>query len=564
MNNSKLILAITCILFLTEASAFAQPERPQNDFEISKNLDIFVNAYKQLNNNYVDDINPGQLMKTALDAMLESLDPYTVYIPESDIEDYRFMTTGQYGGIGAIIYKRDNYVYISEPYENAPADKAGLKAGDKILEINGKSAMNKTVDEVSTALKGQPGTDIILLIQREPNEKPFEKTITREEITITNVPFSGFVSKDIGYINLSEFRQNAANEVREAFVKLSENKNMKGVILDLRGNGGGLLNEAVSIVNIFVDKGQLVCSTKGKLKDKDNVHKTQGTPVDLKIPLILLVDGNSASASEIVAGSIQDLDRGIIIGQRTFGKGLVQNIVPLSYNSQMKVTIAKYYIPSGRCVQAIDYGHRDDDGQAPKIPDSLLKPFKTKAGRTVFEGSGIDPDITISLPEYKDITLSLITKNLFFDFSVWFYKHHPNISSAETFTITDDIFNEFTGFLKDKDYSYTTESEKALGEFKKKAIEDNYFDDVKDQYSLLHDKIINEKNNDLIDNKTEICKVLRVFIVPLYYYQKGRIQNSLQDDPEVTKSIELFNSPSLYNSYLSSNYLKSDNKKNTK
>jgi carboxyl-terminal processing protease len=564
MKKMKITLAVVFIFFLSEGYTSAQPEQPQNDFEISKNLDIFINAYKQLNNNYVDEINPGQLIKTALDAMLESLDPYTVYIPESDIEDYKFMTTGQYGGIGAIIYKRDNYIYISEPYENAPADKAGLKAGDKILEINGKSAMNKTVDEVSTALKGQPGTEIVLLIQRDSSEKPFEKTITREEITITNVPYSGFVAKDIGYINLSEFRQNAAQEVKEAFIKLSENKDMKGVILDLRGNGGGLLNEAVSIVNIFVDKGQLVCSTKGKIKDKDNVHRTQGTPVDTKIPLIILVDGNSASASEIVAGSVQDLDRGIVIGQRTFGKGLVQNIVPLSYNSQMKVTIAKYYTPSGRCVQAIDYFNKDDDGKAPHIPDSLLKPFKTKSGRTVFEGSGIDPDITVDLPDYKDITLSLISKNLFFDFSVWFYKHHQSISSAEMFNITDDIFNEFTGFLKGKDYSYTTESEKALEDFKKKAINDNYFEDVKDQYTLLNDKIISEKKTDLIDNKTEICKVLRVFIVPLYYYQKGRIQSSLKDDVEIAKAIEIFNSQVLYNSYLSSSYIKTENKKTTK
>jgi carboxyl-terminal processing protease len=564
MKKIKSIVVIVSIFFLSATYAFGQQEQAQNDFEISKNLDIFINAYKQLNTNYVDNINPGQLIKTALDAMLESLDPYTVYIPESDIEDYKFMTTGQYGGIGAIIYKRNNYIYISEPYENAPADKAGLKAGDKILEINGKSALNKTVDEVSTALKGQPGTNIVLLIQSDSTEKPVEKTITREEITINNVPYSGFVSKDIGYINLSEFRQNAAKEVKEAFLKLTENKNMKGVILDLRGNGGGLLNEAVNIVNIFVDKGQLVCSTKGKIKDKDNVHRTQGTPVDTKMPLIVLVDGNSASASEIVAGSIQDLDRGIIVGQRTFGKGLVQNIVPLSYNSEMKVTIAKYYTPSGRCVQAIDYFHKDDDGKAPHIPDSLLKPFKTKAGRTVFEGSGIDPDIMVDMPDYKDVTLSLISKNLFFDFSVWYYKHHPGILPAGSFAITDDIFNEFTSFLKGKDYSYTTESEKALEDFKKKALADNYFEKVKDQYVLLHDKIINEKQNDLMDNRAEISKILRIYIVPLYYYQKGRIESSLSDDPEVAKAIEIFNSPEHYGSYLSSSYVNPDSRKSIK
>lgn len=557
-------MTLISVIAFSISFSYAQNQPAQNDFEISKNLDIFVNAYKQLNTNYVDEIKPGQLIKIALDAMLESLDPYTVYIPESDIEDYRFMTTGQYGGIGATIYKHNNYICISEPYENAPADKAGLKAGDKILEIDGKSAKNKTVDEVSTALKGQPGTEIKLLIERDSTQKPFEKTIKREEITITNVPYSGFVSKDIGYINLSEFRQNAAKEVREAFEKLAENKDMKGVIFDLRGNGGGLLNEAVNIVNIFVDKGQLVCSTKGKLKDKNNFHRTQGSAIDTKIPLIVLVDGNSASASEIVAGSLQDLDRAIILGTRTFGKGLVQNIVPLSYNSQMKVTIAKYYIPSGRCVQAIDYGHRDSDGEAPHIPDSLLKAFKTKAGRTVFEGSGIDPDVSMDLPKYKDITTSLMSKNLFFDFAVWYYKNHPSIASAATFKITDDIYNEFTNFLKGKDYSYTTESEKTLEEFKQNAIDDNYFDKVKDQYESLHNKIISEKKNDLLDNKTEIERVLRIYIVPMYYYQKGRIECSLSDDEDVAKAIEIFNSTEKYNSYLVSCYLKPQSKKSNK
>lgn len=550
----KIKLFVVSICFTVFLIPFAIGQKPiQNDFEISKNLDIFINAYKQLNNYYVDDINPGQLIKTALDAMLESLDPYTVYIPESDIEDYKFMTTGQYGGIGAIIFKRGDYIYISEPYENAPADKVGLKAGDKILEINGKSAKNKTVDEVSTALKGQPGTEINLLLVRDSTEKPFQKTILREEITITNVPFSGMVSNNIGYINLSEFKQNAAQEVKDAFIKLTENKELKGVILDLRGNGGGLLNEAVNIVNIFVDKGQLVCSTKGKLKDKNNVHKTLGSPVDTKIPLVVLVDGSSASASEIVAGAIQDMDRGIIIGQRTFGKGLVQNIVPLSYNSEMKVTIAKYYIPSGRCVQAIDYGHRDNDGIAPKIPDSLLKEFKTNSGRTVFEGSGIQPDILVESPQYKDIILSLISKNLFFDFSVWYSRHHSTILPAATFKITDDIFEEFKTFLKDKDYSYTTESEKAMEEFKKKATEDGYYDKVKDQYLLLFDKVAAEKKNDLQENKNEISRFLRVFIVPIYYYQKGRIESSLTDDADVLKAIETLSSTEKYNALLSGN-----------
>ena len=547
MKKLKIFLALLCFVSLT---TFAQDNSKQNDFEISKNLDVFVSVYKQLNDTYVDNVNPGKLIKTAIDAMLESLDPYTVYIPESQIEDYRFMTTGQYGGVGAMIYRRGSYVYISEPYKNAPADKAGLKAGDKIVEIDGKSAKNKSIDDVSTALKGQAGTNVKLLIERDSTQKPFEKELTREEIKVDNVPYYGMVSDNVGYINLSEFKQNAAKEVRDAFEKLNANKSLKGIILDLRGNGGGLLNEAVNIVNIFVDKGQLVCSTKGKIKDKNNVHKTQMPAIDTKIPLIVLVDDNSASASEIVTGAIQDLDRGVVIGQRTFGKGLVQNIVPLTYNSQMKITIAKYYIPSGRCVQAIDYFHKDSEGKSLKVPDSLLKPFKTSKGRTVFEGRGIDPDIIMELPEFKNITETLISKNLVFDFAVTYNRKHPTIDSVSTFEVTNDIYDEFCAFLKDKDYSYVTESESALNAFKKDAETEKYFDAVKAQYDALHEKILSQKNNDLVDNKKEIMQVVKLFLVPLYYYQHGRIEASLKDDLEVKKAIEVINNTATYNSIL--------------
>ncbi len=547
MKKLKIFIALLCFVSL---ATFAQEIPKQNDFEISKNLDVFVSVYKQLNDTYVDNVNPGKLIKTAIDAMLESLDPYTVYIPESQIEDYRFMTTGQYGGVGAMIYRRGSYVYISEPYKNAPADKAGLKAGDKIVEIDGKSAKNKSIDDVSTALKGQAGTNVKLLIERDSTQKPFEKELTREEIKVDNVPYYGMVSDNVGYINLSEFKQNAAKEVRDAFEKLNANKSLKGIILDLRGNGGGLLNEAVNIVNIFVDKGQLVCSTKGKIKDKNNVHKTQMPAIDTKIPLIVLVDDNSASASEIVTGAIQDLDRGVVIGQRTFGKGLVQNIVPLTYNSQMKITIAKYYIPSGRCVQAIDYFHKDSEGKSLKVPDSLLKPFKTSKGRTVFEGRGIDPDIIMELPEFKNITETLISKNLVFDFAVTYNRKHPSIDSVATFEVTNDIYDEFCAFLKDKDYSYVTESESALNAFKKDAETEKYFDAVKAQYDALHEKILSQKNNDLVDNKKEIMQVVKLFLVPLYYYQHGRIEASLKDDLEVKKAIEVINNTATYNSIL--------------
>lgn len=557
MKRFPKLLLIFVLTLAMQKAVLAQPVSAQNDFEISKNIDIFITAYKQLNTNYVDEVNPGQLIKTAIDAMLESLDPYTVYIPESEIEDYRFMTTGHYGGIGAIIFKRGDFIYISEPYEGAPADKAGLKAGDKVLEVNGNSTKGKTVDEVSTVLKGQPGSEITLLVQRDTTLKPYEVKLNREEIIIKNVQYYGMVNPSIGYINLSEFRQDAGKEVKEAFSKLStDNPSLKGLILDLRGNGGGLLNEAVNIANIFIDKGQLICSTKGKIRDRNNVHKTLNPAVDIKIPLVVLVDGGSASASEIVAGAIQDLDRGVVVGKKTFGKGLVQNIFPLSYNSQMKVTVAKYYIPSGRCVQAIDYFHKDEDGNAPKVPDSLLKEFKTKAGRSVFEGSGIQPDVNVELPKIPDILYTLVSKNLIFDFAVNFYRKHQSIEPAKSFIVTDEIFEQFEKFLQDKDYTYTTASEISLSEFKKKAEEDNYFEKVKSQYSALNEMLLMQKKNDLIANKNDIKRLIKAYLVPLYYYQKGRIESSLSDDEDVKKAIEILDNQTLYQSILNGTYRK--------
>lgn len=558
----KLSLCLLVIILSISSSSFSQ-NYEKNDFEISKNLDIFATLYKQIHINYVDEVKSGELMKTAIDAMLESLDPYTVYIPEADIEDYKFMTTGQYGGIGALIHRRGNYVYISEPYEGFPAQKSGLKAGDKIVEINGKPTKGKTTDEVSTLLKGTPGTSISLLYVRDSNQKPIEITITREEIKVENVPYSGMVKDKIGYINLTGFTHGASKEVKDALSKLKES-GCTSVILDLRGNGGGLLNEAVNIVNIFVEKGQLVVSTKGKIKDKNNFHKTFSPAIDVDIPLVVLVDGGSASASEIVTGAIQDLDRGVIIGQRTFGKGLVQNIVPLSYNSEMKVTIAKYYIPSGRCIQAIDYANKDEEGNANKIPDSLLKPFKTLKGRTVYEGSGIEPDVVVEPALLSNISGTLVVKYLFFDFSVKYSREHANIASAMEFVVTDDIYNEFVKFLQGKNYDYSTQSEKALKELKENAEKEKYFDAIKTEYEALKAKMMHDKNEDLIKFKDEIKPILKVYIAQVYYYQKGRIEASLTDDAEVKKAIEILNDKVLYKSILDGTYKgnikKSDNK----
>ena len=524
-----------------------------DDFEIAKNLDIFATLFRELNLNYVDEVSPGELMKKAIDSMLESLDPYTNYYSESEIEEYTMMTTGEYGGIGAYIHKNGDFVFVSDPYEGFPAQKNDLRAGDIILEINGKSAKGKSTSDVSAMLKGQPGTTLTLLIKRDGEQKNIEKTITREEIKMPNIPYSGMVDPEIGYINLSGFTKNASTEVKDAFLKLKSQQELKGLIFDLRGNGGGLLNEAVNIVNLFVEKGQVVVKTKGKIKDQNNVHMTINPPVDLNIPIVVLVDRGSASASEIVTGAIQDLDRGVIMGERTYGKGLVQNVVPLSYNTKLKVTVAKYYIPSGRCIQAIDYTHRNEDGSVGKVPDSLKTAFKTKNGRVVYDGGGIEPDIATEPFEYSDISACLISKYLIFDFATKYKMKHPEISKAKDFEVTDDLFNEFVSYLNDKEYDYTTESERSLKELKENAEKEKYFDDFKNEYEALKNKMMHNKKADLIKFKPEIKELLKEEIVSRYYFQRGRIEVSLQNDELVKKAIEVLKDNNHYKAILINN-----------
>ena len=545
-------LLIAFILVSFSASA----QKTDNDFEISKNLEIFTTLFKQLHLNYVDPINTGDLMKKGIDAMLDDLDPYTVYIPESEIEDYKLLTTGQYGGIGSLIHQVGDKVVISEPYEGFPAFKAGLVPGDRILEINKKPTKGKSVSDISSILKGQPGTNVTLLIEREGEPKPFEKVLTREEIKIDNIPFYGALDNDVGYIKLNGFTQNAGNEVREAFLKMKEKNNIKYIILDLRGNGGGLLQEAVNIVNIFTEKGQLVVSTKGKVEERNYSHKTTTAPTDLTIPLVILVDRNSASASEIVSGAIQDLDRGVIVGQKTYGKGLVQNILPVTYNAQVKITIAKYYIPSGRCIQAIDYTHRKEDGTVSKFADSLKAAFKTKNGRIVYDGGGIEPDVKMQPEIISNLSVSLITKYLIFEYANVYKKGHASIASPKDFTINDSIYDEFTKFLSGKDYDYVTKSEKNLNELKEIAVNEKYFDAIKNEYQALKEKLIHDKTDDLKKNKEEIKKLLKAEIVNRYYYQKGKIEATLSDDPEVAKAISVLKDAATYKAILSGTAVK--------
>ena len=545
---------IVMLFFLSFGFSYAQAPNQQG-FEIMKNLDIYSNVIKELSQDYVDDINPGELTQTGIEAMFESLDPYTNFIPESQVEDYKFITTGQYGGIGALIHQQGEYVVISEPYEGSPAQKAGLKAGDKILEINGKVAKGKSYDDVSSFLKGQSGTTVNLLVQREGYPTPFEKTITREIIKIDNIPYYGMVDKHIGYIKITGFTQNAAKEMRQAFLKLKETNELKGIIIDVRGNGGGLLNEAVDIANIFVERGQEIVSTKGKMADKNRTHMTMNPPVDLSIPVVVLVDRSSASASEILAGSLQDLDRAVVIGQRTFGKGLVQNVVPLSYNAQMKITVAKYYIASGRCIQAIDYAHKKKDGTFGKIPDSLIRAFKTKNGRTVYDGGGINPDVITKPRRFSSLALALYSKYLIFDFATAFAREHASIKPANVFEISDSIFGGFLEYIKDKDYSYTTKSERALEVLKAEATRENYYEAMRTEYDLLKGRMEADKKDDLKKYKDQVEELLKMEIVTRYYYQKGKIEAALNQDPDLDLAITTINDPEKFSAILSGKYV---------
>jgi len=554
IKSGKLRWGIWTLFMVFCLGSFAQAPNQQG-FEIMKNLDIYSNLIKELDQDYVDEINPGELTVTGIDAMLQSLDPYTNFIPESEVEDYKFITTGQYGGIGALIHQQGGYVVISEPYQGSPAQKTGLKAGDKIIEINGKVVKGKSYDEVSTLLKGQAGTTVDLVVERDGQPAPLALTITREIIRIDNIPWSGVPDTAIGYIKLTGFTQNAAKDLRQAYQKLRENNTLQGLIIDLRANGGGLLNEAVDIANIFVERGLEIVSTKGKMPDKNITHKTMNPPVDLTIPIVILVDRQTASASEILAGAIQDLDRGVIIGQRTFGKGLVQNVVPLSYNAQMKITVAKYYIPSGRCIQAIDYSHKNKDGSVTLIPDSLIRAFKTKGGRTVYDGGGINPDIVLPPEKFSNVALALYSKFLIFDYATRYARQNPVIPSADRFSISDEVYNDFLNFIADKDYSYSNRSEKALEQLKETALKENCFESIKGEYDLMKSRMENDKKEDLSKYQEQIKELLRLEIVTRYYYQKGKVESSLKNDPELALAISTLKDKEKYQSILSGKYV---------
>ncbi len=533
---------------------FIQGKEADPYFEISKNLEVFTSLFKELNSYYVDPIQPGKMMKTGIDAMLNELDPYTNYITEEDIEDYRFQTTGKYGGIGSTVRKKDGFIAISEPYENSPIIKAGIKSGDLILEIDGKSTKGKEVDDVSKFLKGSPGTQVKLKIKDAITGTETVKTVTREEINVSSVPYAGMVGgqQEFAYVRLTQFTERCGYLVRNALDSLKKaNPSMKGVILDLRYNPGGLLDEAVNMCNIFLNTNQLIVSTKGKVIESDKDYRTQGTPWDEKIPLTILTNRNSASASEIVAGTMQDLDRGVIIGQRSFGKGLVQVTRSLPFNAKLKVTTSKYYIPSGRCIQALDYSHRNEDGSVGEMPDSIKTTFKTKAGRLVKDGGGIEPDIKVAAKEDLKIIATLASRNFVFDYATLYVSKHPTIPASSQFKLTDAEFNDFVKWLEGKDYSYKTKTEEALVKLKETAEKENYLDGIRKDYDVLEKAISHDKTQDLVKNKKEIIRLLQDEIVARYYFQRGRFQNQLADDDEVKEAISILSNSSKYQALLS-------------
>ncbi len=546
MNWKKIWIGSLIVVFA--GLSFYSFNRDTKNFEIAKNLEIYYSLFRELNMFYVDEVNPNDLVKTSIDEMLGSLDPYTNFISEDQMEDFRFMTTGEYAGIGALIGNQNGKIVISEPYEGFPAQKFGLKAGDIILKVEDKSTENMSTEDVSNMLKGAAKKPVKISILRPGNNEPFEINVVREKITIDAIPFYGMIDEKTAYIRLSNFTSNSGDAVKKAFLELKKN-NPEALILDMRSNPGGLLQEAVKIVNLFVPKGEEIVSTRGKIKQWDRTYKATAAPVDTTIRIAVLTNSNSASASEIVAGAMQDLDRGIVVGSRTFGKGLVQTTRDLSYNTKLKVTTAKYYTPSGRCIQSLDYTHRNEDGSVGNVPDSLISEFYTKKGRKVYDGGGIIPDIVLEPEQLSNLSAALLTKYLIFDFATKFSNENKSVPSPEEFDITDDIFNEFAKYVKGNNFDYQSRSEQMLKELKETARKEKYYELASEEFERMMEKLHPDAEKDMRVFSDEIKKLLKNEIVSRYYYQKGSIRASINDDKVIQKALEELKSSMSYTGY---------------
>lgn len=565
MNNKIAAIILTLLIVgIGQVQSQNNPDKnkqQQRYFDINKNLDIFNSALREIDLFYVDSIDVSKTVRTGLDNMLNTLDPYTEYFNEEEMKEFNTQITGEYAGVGAVISYKDNKVTVIEPYENSPAAKAGLKAGDKILSIDGKDmtkcdkvegeAYGLTLNSyVSSNLKGQPGTSIEVTVERQGEKKPVTLKITREKISIDIIPYYGMVSPTTGYINFSTFTDKISSNIKSAFLDLKK-QGATSIIIDVRQNGGGVLEEAVQIVNLFVPKGKIVVSTKGKLKQLDRTYRTTLEPNDTEIPLVILTSRSSASASEILAGSLQDMDRAVLIGERTFGKGLVQTPREMPYGGGLKVTTSKYYIPSGRCVQAIDYSHRNADGTAARTPDSLTTVFYTEAGRPVRDGGGVTPDITLDEVKNPTITFYLANQYIVFDWVNNWVQKHKTINSPESFSITDQDYDNFKEFVKSKDFQYDRISEKSMASLKEVMEFEGYMKYSEAEFKALEAKLVPNLDRDMETFKEPITRLINTEIIRRYYYQRGVAKYDLQHDREVTKAIEVLSDPQLYKATLS-------------
>ncbi len=546
---NRRVTVIAGITLLTISSLFFIASS-NDDFKLVKSLEIYYSLFRELNLFYVDETNPEKLVENSIKGMLKELDPYTTYIPESDRENFNFMTTGQYGGIGALIRRSGEYAIIAEPYKDFPANRAGLRAGDTIISIDGIPMKNLEISKISDHLKGKPNTALEMVIRRYSHPAPIKKSLVREKITINNVPYSGMLNDQIGYIRLANFTTGAAQETKSALLELKKNPGLEGIVLDLRDNPGGLLIEAVDVANLFIPQGQEIVSTKGRVKQWDQVYRTRFMPVDTSIHVAVLVSRGSASASEIVAGSLQDLDRAVIIGQRTYGKGLVQTTRELSYNTRLKVTTAKYYIPSGRCIQALDYSHRNEDGSVGTIPDSLITEYQTDNGRKVYDGGGIQPDFIVEAQTLSQISIALLTQSFIFDYATIFATRYDSIASIEEFEITEHIYANFRAFIASKDFTYNTRSEESLKKLMETARREKYYDMADEEFAALEQKLAHDNEKDLNNFSEEIKQILKEEIAVRYYFQKGRMEAILEKDTGIDKAVEVINQPNLYLSAL--------------
>ncbi len=565
MNKRSKIWFASAILAVVLPSILvsADSKDESNEAAIARNLNIFNSLYKEMAMNYVDTIDPDKTITTAINSMLEELDPYTEYIKAKDRDDFMTISTGEYAGIGSYIMKTKDGVIITEPYENSPAALAGLKPGDRIVMIDNDSTTTWTSDKVSSKLKGQANTVVKIVVDRPyVADSILTFNITRRKIQLPSVPYYKAMDNGIGYIQLTTFNENSPEEVKTALLALKKDPKVKYIVLDLRSNGGGILESAVQIVNLFVPKNTEVLRTKGRIKQNEKVYKTTLNPVDTKIPLAVFIDGGTASAAEIVSGSLQDLDRAVVIGTRSFGKGLVQSTRQLPYDNMLKVTIAKYYIPSGRLIQAIDYSHRNPDGSVGRIPDSLTTVFHTAAGREVRDGGGITPDITVDWGKVNRLTYNIVRDNWAFDFATKYASEHKSIPQPDDFTITDSIYNQFKRFIDPKRFNYDKVCETGLKNLRETAEEEGYMNDsTKLAFDALEKLLRHNLTQDLDNNRKAISEILAGEILKRYYYQRGAIIESLKHDAALDTVAKIFADPNEYTKILHPQAQQSEKKK---